>query len=102
MSRRSEGGSVAERVRFAHEDLEFTRAVTFFDAIFAFAVTLLITTVDDFSPCGLEQPAGAQGDERPVAAGLHHQLRGRGVLLARAPSGSHLAVRDGRPTPRTQ
>ena len=41
---------MAERVRFAHEDLEFTRAVTFFDAIFAFAVTLLITTVDDFSP----------------------------------------------------
>ena len=39
-----------ERVRFAHEDLEFARAVTFFDAIFAFAVTLLITTVDDFSP----------------------------------------------------
>ena len=38
-----------ERVRFAHEDLEFARAVTFFDAIFAFAVTLLITTVDDFS-----------------------------------------------------
>jgi len=41
---------VPERVRFAHEDLEFARAVTFFDAIFAFAVTLLITTVDDFSP----------------------------------------------------
>ena len=39
-----------ERVRFGHEDLEFARAVTFFDAIFAFAVTLLITTVDDFSP----------------------------------------------------
>ena len=38
-----------ERVRFAHEDLEFARAVTFFDAIFAFAVTLLITTVDNFS-----------------------------------------------------
>jgi uncharacterized membrane protein len=41
---------VPERVRFAHEDLEFARAVTFFDAISAFAVTLLITTVDDFSP----------------------------------------------------
>jgi len=40
---------VPERVRFAHEDLEFARAVTFFGAIFAFAVTLLITTVDDFS-----------------------------------------------------
>lgn len=39
-----------ERVRFAHDDLEFARAVTFFDAIFAFAVTLLVTTVDDFSP----------------------------------------------------
>ena len=39
-----------ERRRFAHDELEFARAVTFFDAIFAFAVTLLITTVDDFSP----------------------------------------------------
>ena len=28
----------------------FARAVTFFDAIFAFAVTLLITTVDNFEP----------------------------------------------------
>ena len=36
--------------QFNHDDLEFARAVTFFDAIFAFAVTLLITTVDDFSP----------------------------------------------------
>ena len=35
---------------FHRDDLEFARAVTFFDAIFAFAVTLLITTVDDFSP----------------------------------------------------
>jgi len=35
---------------YKHDDLEFARAVTFFDAIFAFAVTLLITTVDDFSP----------------------------------------------------
>jgi uncharacterized membrane protein len=37
-------------VRFGRDALEFARAVTFFDAIFAFAVTLLITTVDDFSP----------------------------------------------------
>lgn len=37
-------------VRFDRDALEFSRAVTFFDAIFAFAVTLLITTVDDFSP----------------------------------------------------
>lgn len=36
--------------RFEHDELEFARAVTFFDAIFAFSVTLLITTVDDFSP----------------------------------------------------
>src|SRR3954447_6628216 len=36
--------------QFMHDGLEFARAVTFFDAIFAFAVTLLITTVDDFSP----------------------------------------------------
>ncbi len=41
---------MAERRQFHHDDMEFTRAVTFFDAIFAFAVTLLITTVDDFSP----------------------------------------------------
>ena len=38
------------QARYRHDDLEFARAVTFFDAIFAFAVTLLITTVDDFSP----------------------------------------------------
>jgi uncharacterized membrane protein len=36
--------------QFMHDGLEFARAVTFFDAIFAFSVTLLITTVDDFSP----------------------------------------------------
>ncbi len=36
--------------QFKHDELEFARAVTFFDAIFAFAVTLLITTVDDFTP----------------------------------------------------
>jgi|GEM_PF-866404 len=41
---------MSERGRFHRDDLEFARAVTFFDAIFAFAVTLLITTVDDFSP----------------------------------------------------
>jgi uncharacterized membrane protein len=36
--------------QFKRDELEFARAVTFFDAIFAFSVTLLITTVDDFSP----------------------------------------------------
>ncbi len=41
---------MAETVRFDRDALEFARAVTFFDAIFAFAVTLLITSVDDFSP----------------------------------------------------
>ena len=41
---------MADRDRYEHEALEFARAVTFFDAIFAFSVTLLITTVDDFSP----------------------------------------------------
>ena len=35
---------------YAHDALEFARALTFFDAIFAFSVTLLITTVDDFRP----------------------------------------------------
>lgn len=35
---------------YDREALEFARAITFFDAIFAFAVTLLITTVDDFTP----------------------------------------------------
>lgn len=43
-------GLMAEQGRFLRDDLEFARAVTFFDAIFAIAVTLLITTVDDFSP----------------------------------------------------
>lgn len=36
--------------RYPKDGLEFARAVTFYDAIFAFAVTLLITTVDDFTP----------------------------------------------------
>lgn len=35
---------------YDREALEFARAITFFDAIFAFAVTLLITSVDDFTP----------------------------------------------------
>lgn len=38
------------RGRYYREALEFARVLTFFDAIFAFAVTLLITTIDDFSP----------------------------------------------------
>ncbi len=41
---------MARRTRFQHDELEFARALTFFDAIFAFSVTLLITTVDDFDP----------------------------------------------------
>ncbi len=41
---------MSTRGTYQRDDLEFARAVTFFDAIFAFAVTLLITTVDDFSP----------------------------------------------------
>ena len=41
---------MAELRRFERDQLEFARAVTFFDAIFAFAVTLLITTVDNFTP----------------------------------------------------
>lgn len=40
---------MTEPRRYLKDELEFARAVTFFDAIFAFAVTLLITTVDDFS-----------------------------------------------------
>lgn len=43
------GSKTADEKRFARDQLEFARAVTFFDAIFAFAVTLLITTVDEFS-----------------------------------------------------
>lgn len=42
--------------RFGREGVEFARAVTFFDAIYAFAVTLLITTVDDFSPEAWSSP----------------------------------------------
>jgi len=41
---------LSTRGTYQRDDIEFGRAVTFFDAIFAFAVTLLITTVDDFSP----------------------------------------------------
>ena len=53
------------RIRFAHEDLEFARAVTFFDAIFAFAVTLLITTVDDFSPAAWSSLAALKETNGP-------------------------------------
>src|SRR6478752_3415305 len=41
---------MAKGGRYMKDELEFARAVTFFDAIFAFAVTLLITTVDNFEP----------------------------------------------------
>lgn len=41
---------MAKGGQYLKDQLEFARAVTFFDAIFAFAVTLLITTVDDFDP----------------------------------------------------
>lgn len=43
--------------RYRREGVEFSRAVTFFDAIYAFAVTLLITTVDDFSPEAWSSPS---------------------------------------------
>ena len=43
--------------RYRREGVEFSRAVTFYDAIYAFAVTLLITTVDDFSPEAWSSPA---------------------------------------------
>lgn len=43
--------------RFQREGVEFARAVTFYDAIYAFAVTLLITTVDDFSPAAWSSPS---------------------------------------------
>jgi len=43
--------------RYDKDGIEFARAVTFFDAIFAFAVTLLITTVDDFSPAAWSSPS---------------------------------------------
>jgi uncharacterized membrane protein len=36
--------------RYERDGLEFARAITFFDAIYAFSVTLLITTIDNFSP----------------------------------------------------
>ena len=44
------GGIVPADREYEREGLEFARAITFFDAIYAFSVTLLITTVDDFSP----------------------------------------------------
>lgn len=43
--------------RYRREGVEFSRAVTFYDAIYAFAVTLLITTVDDFSAKAWSSPA---------------------------------------------
>lgn len=36
--------------RYGRDEVEFARALTFFDAIYAFALTLLVTTIDDFSP----------------------------------------------------
>jgi len=37
-------------VVYPRDELAFARAVTFFDAVFAIALTLLITTVNDFAP----------------------------------------------------
>ncbi len=48
---------MAEQRVYGKDGVEFARAVTFFDAIFAFAVTLLITTVDDFSPEAWSSPS---------------------------------------------
>ena len=42
---------------YDREALEFARAVTFFDAIFAFSVTLLIASVDDFTVEAWSSPA---------------------------------------------
>ena len=47
--------------RFNREGVEFARAVTFYDAIYAFAVTLLITTIDDFSPEAWASPSALWG-----------------------------------------
>ncbi|HEY5879807.1 MAG TPA: TMEM175 family protein [Nakamurella sp.] len=52
-----EGGLVPEQRVYRKDGLEFARAVTFFDAIFAFAVTLLITTVDNFDPDAWSSPS---------------------------------------------
>lgn len=41
---------MARTRQYARDELAFARAATFFDAVFAFALTLLITTVNDFSP----------------------------------------------------
>lgn len=48
---------MATRAQYARDELAFARAVTFFDAVFAFALTLLITTVNDFSPAAWRSPA---------------------------------------------
>lgn len=51
---------------YDREALEFARAVTFFDAIFAFAVTLLITTVDDFAPEAWSSPSALWAANGPA------------------------------------
>jgi hypothetical protein len=43
--------------KYEREGLEFARAITFFDAIYAFAVTLLITAIDDFRPEAWSSPS---------------------------------------------
>lgn len=47
---------MAKERRFDRDEIEFGRAVTFFDAVYAFSLTLLITTVDDFSPKAWSSP----------------------------------------------
>ena len=47
---------MAETRQYARDDIAFSRAVTFFDAVFAFALTLLITTVNNFSPSAWRSP----------------------------------------------
>lgn len=45
-----------ERPRYGRDGIEFGRALTFFDAVFAFALTLLVTSIDDFSPEAWRSP----------------------------------------------
>ena len=56
---------MAQNGTFQRDDLQFARAVTFFDAIFAFSVTLLITTVDDFSPAAWSSLSALQKANGP-------------------------------------
>ena len=73
---------------YERDDVEFSRATAFFDATYALATTLLVTTLDP-GPDGWSSWSDAAGLGGPAARRLRHLLRRGGRLLVAQP---HLRV----------